>query len=241
MNTERTRPLVGITLFSGREGHKVYTKVQYNYVQSVLDAGGLPWLIPTVADHAQATAYAAELDALVLTGGEDLNPLTYNTEPRVELGLTDLNRDRWEMALLEACDARDLPILGICRGVQVMNVARGGTLYQDIHAETGSTMGHAPIQNPMESLHHRISIDEGSLLRRIFETGDLVVNSFHHQAVRDIGNGLVVTARAADGTIEALEDGDRRFYLGVQFHAEALPPIDASYLRIFSALVDAAR
>ena len=233
-------PIVGISMFSARESHKFYTKVQYNYVQSVVDAGGLPWLVPTLEDLERAAEIAESLDALVLTGGEDMSPFTFNAQPRKELGTTNHYRDRWELALLAACENRGIPILGICRGIQVMNVHRRGTLYQDINAETESVLGHALSSDPMESLHHTISIDDGSLLYRIFETEELLVNSFHHQAVRDLGEGLTVTSTAADGIIEGVEDPSRPFYLGIQFHAEALPPIDSYYLRIFSALVEAA-
>jgi putative glutamine amidotransferase len=233
-------PIVGISMFSARESHKFYTKVQYNYVRSVVDAGGLPWLVPTLEDLERAAEIAESLDALVLTGGEDMSPFTFNAQPRKELGTTNHYRDRWELALLAACENRGIPILGICRGIQVMNVHRRGTLYQDINAETESVLGHALSSDPMESLHHTISIDDGSLLYRIFETEELLVNSFHHQAVRDLGEGLTVTSTAADGIIEGVEDPSRPFYLGVQFHAEALPPIDSYYLRIFSALVESA-
>ena len=235
-----SRPRIGVTMFSGREGHKFYTKVQYNYVRSVHDAGGVPILIPTLTDPDRGVEFASTIDALMLTGGEDMSPLTFGTEPRVELGLTNLERDHWELALLAACEDRGMPILGVCRGMQVMNVHRGGTLYQDIHAETGSTLGHGPFQNPMESLHHTISIESGSRLEAIFQKPELVVNSFHHQAVRELGRDWVVTARAADDVSEGAEDPERDFYLGVQFHAEALPPVDAYYLRLFSALVEAA-
>ena len=234
------RPRIGMTMFSGREGHKFYTKVQYNYVRSIHDAGGVPILIPTLGDLDRSAEFAATIDALMLTGGEDMSPLTFGVEPRVELGQTDLERDRWELALLAACEERDLPVLGVCRGLQVINVHRGGTLYQDIHAETGSTLGHGPFQNPMESLHHTITIESSSRLGEIFGRSELVVNSFHHQALREIGRDLVVTARAADEVVEGAEDPGRPFYLGVQFHAEALPPIDPYYLRLFRALVEAA-
>ena len=235
------RPRIGITMFSGREGHKFYTKLQYNYVQSIYNAGGVPLLIPTLSNLDQSLAFAATIDGLMLTGGEDLNPLTYGAEPRVELGVTDLDRDRWELSLLRACEERDLPILGVCRGLQAMNVHRGGTLFQDISAETESSLGHAPYQNPMESLHHTIDLESGSRLQEIFGRSHLVVNSFHHQAVRDLGRDLVMSAVAADGIIEGAEDPARHFFLGVQFHAEALPPIDSYYLRLFSALVAAAK
>lgn len=234
------RPRIGLTMFSGREGHKFYTKVQYNYVRSVSDAGGVPILIPTLTDVDRSTDFAATIDALMLTGGEDVSPLTFAEEPRVELGPIDLKRDRWELALLAACEERGVPILGVCRGLQVMNVHRGGTLYQDIPAETGSSLGHGAFHDPMESLHHTIRIEAGSRLAAIFDRSELVVNSFHHQAVREVGRNLVVTARAADDVIEGAEDPDRAFYLGVQFHAEALPPIDSYYLRLFSAFVEAA-
>ena len=235
------RPRIGVTMFSGREQHKFYTKVQYNYVQSIYDAGGVPLLIPTLRDVHQAAEYAATIDAVMLTGGEDISPLTFGEQPRTELGQTDLQRDRWELALLAACEAHDMPILGICRGLQIINVHRGGTLYQDIRAETGSTLGHGLFQDPMESLHHSIAIEPGSQLAAIFEQRELIVNSFHHQGLRDLGRDLVATAHATDQVIEGAEDPGRAFYLGVQFHAEALPPIDPYYLRIFTALVDAAK
>lgn len=241
--SKRGAPVVGITMFSAQEAHKFYTKVQYNYVSSVVDAGGVPWLIPTVADTALAVEVVARLDALILTGGEDVSPLMFREEPRPELGLTNLPRDRWEIALLAAAEARGIPILGICRGIQVINVHRGGTLYQDITAETSSPIGHAPFQNPMESLHHTITVEPGSRMEELFPPdadGRIVVNSFHHQALRDMGEGLVITSRAPDGIVEAVEDPGRDFFIAVQFHAEALPPIDRGYLRLFEAVVAAA-
>ncbi|MDA3947845.1 MAG: gamma-glutamyl-gamma-aminobutyrate hydrolase family protein [Spirochaeta sp.] len=240
MSSTTRRPRIGITLFSGREGPKFYTKVQYNYVQSALDAGGTPVLIPTVTDTARAADFVDTIDALMLTGGEDISPLVYGAQPRPELGMTNLTRDRWEIALLRVAEAKRIPILGICRGIQVMAVSRDGDLYQDIQAETESLIGHMPFQNPMESLHHTITIDADSLLSKIFKEEQLIVNSFHHQALKTPGTGLTVTSRAPDGIIEAVEDTTYPFYLGVQFHAEALPPVDTAYLAIFTALIEAA-
>lgn len=235
------KPAIGISMFSGREHLRVYAKVQTNYPNSVSAAGGSPMLLPTLPDPGAAAEMVERLDGLVLTGGEDVNPLVYEADPHRDLGTTDIARDRFEIALLEAAEKRGIPVLGICRGIQVVNVARGGTLYQDIHAESDSKMSHFPKSMPMESLHHRISVEPGSLLRRIFDTDLLTVNSFHHQAVREVGRDLQVTARARDGIIEALEDPSRPFYLAVQFHAEALPSVDPYYLRIFEAFVEAAR
>jgi len=236
-------PRIGISMFSGREQLRVYTKVQTNYPSSVHAAGGLPLLLPTPGgpnETERAEEAVATLDGLVLTGGEDMNPLVYRDEPLAELGTTDIARDRWELALVSAAEKKGIPVLGICRGIQVVNVARGGTLYQDIHAQTESRQSHFPRTMPMESLHHTVSVEPGSLMARIFETERLTVNSFHHQAVKDMGRDLIVTSRAVDGIIEAVEDPSLPFFLAVQFHAEALPPLDAYYLRIFEALVEAA-
>ena len=234
------RPRIGLTMFSGREGGKFYTKVQYNYVQSITDAGGIPVLIPSLPNLEVSAQFAAGIHGLILSGGEDISPLTYGAEPRVELGVTDLNRDRWELALLAACEERKIPIFGICRGFQIMNVHRGGTLYQDLPGETGTALGHAPFDNPMESLHHSITIEPDSALGRITESSELLVNSFHHQAVKTLGRGLKVSARSPDKIIEAAEDPNLPYFMGVQFHAEALPPIHPDYLRLFSALIAAA-
>ena len=237
--SDAARPRIGVTMFSGREGHKFYTKLQFNYVQSIIDSGGLPVLIPTASNIGLAHEYISAIDGLVLTGGEDVNPLVYGGQPRPELGDTDLKRDRFELALVAAAESVDLPVFGICRGLQIMNVFRNGTLYQDLVSEIGTTIGHAPFHLPMESWHHSIEISDGSRLHEIFGRTEVVVNSFHHQAVSEVGNGLTVTARAPDGVIEGMEDPDRAFFLGVQFHAEAMPPLDTYYLKPFSALMDA--
>lgn len=234
------RPSIGISMFSAREQLRVYTKLQTNYPNSVFRAGGAPVLLPTLPDTAVAREMVEKLDALVLTGGEDMNPLVYGEDPHKDLATTDMVRDRWELALLEAAEARRIPVLGICRGIQVVNVARGGSLYQDINAQSESELGHFARTMPMESLHHTITVQPDTLLRRIFDVETLTVNSFHHQAVRDLGGSLEVSARAADGIVEAVEDPSFPFYLAVQFHAEALPAIDPYYLRIFEALVRAA-
>jgi putative glutamine amidotransferase len=236
----KPRPRIGISLAGAREGDRTYVKVQRNYVRSVVEAGAVPVLIPPLREHELAVLYADTLEGLLLTGGDDISPVVYDAEPLPELGVTDLTRDRWELALLRAAEEKTIPILGICRGLQIMNIARGGDLYQDIRKQTDSWIGHAQPEHPMEALHHRITIDDGSLMREIFGTTELRVNSFHHQAVHRIGTGLTITARAADGIVEAVEDRSRRFYLGVQFHAEALPPLDRFYMKIFNAFVSAA-
>jgi putative glutamine amidotransferase len=178
---------------------------------------------------------------LLLTGGQDIDPLSYGRQPHTRLGVTDPQRDRWEIALYRDARRRSLPILGICRGIQLMAVAEGGSLYQDIEAEHGSSVGHFPAELLMERLHHRIDIEADSLLHRICGSRSMAVNSIHHQAVREPGAALHVTARStADGIVEALEDPSDDFVLGIQYHGEALGAVDPQYLALFTAFVSAA-
>lgn len=232
---------IGITMFSGREGQRRYTKVQANYVESVYTAGGIPVLIPTCEDTESAVDFLRGIDGIVFTGGEDVSPLVYGEDPLKELGYADIRRDRWEIALYTAALETGIPILGICRGIQLMNVAEGGTVYQDINSQTESRMGHFPRELPMESLHHYIDIEPESRVHRIFGRDRLLVNSFHHQAIKDAAKVFRISARSADGIIEAVERPDRAFVIGLQFHAEALPPLDPYYLAPFSAMIKAAR
>lgn len=232
---------IGITMFRGREETRRYSKVQENYIESVYKAGGLPILIPTLPTDADPSRYLQELDGIIFTGGEDISPLVYGEEPIKELGHTDINRDKWEISLYRAALDMKKVVLGICRGIQLMNVAEGGTVYQDIYVQHKGAFGHLPRTQAMESYHHHINVDTDSLLYRIYGQEKMVVNSFHHQAIKNLAAPFSVTARSADGIIEGVEREDKDFVLGVQFHAEALPPLDSSYLAIFEALTAAAR
>jgi len=235
-------------MFSAHEGLRHYLKVQFNYITSVAEAGGLPVLIPTPTsgsvDSRELNELAAEyvegMDALVFTGGEDVNPIVYDEDPHVTLGPTDIMRDWWEIRLMQAAERARRPVLAICRGIQVMNVARGGTLVQDITDQTGSKIGHFAANMPMESYHHTVSIEPKTLTSRVFDGREsLIVNSFHHQAVAEPADGLIVSARAADGVIEAIEDPSLPFWLGLQWHAEALPRLERHYLAPFTELIRA--
>lgn len=226
---------------SAREGLRRYLKAQRNYAESVEAAGGIPLYIPQSAEPGRAAEYLEGMNALLLTGGQDISPLTYGEEPHQKLGAVDLQRDRWEIALYRAARELRLPILGICRGIQLMAVAEGGSLYQDIPAQTAGSTGHYPADMPMESLHHSIRIKEGSLLHSICGRDMLEVNSFHHQAVKEPGGPLQITAVSpSDDIIEALEDPSVPFLLGIQYHGEALKAIDPEYLELFHAFIAAA-
>jgi putative glutamine amidotransferase len=199
------------------------------YLRAIEAAGGMPVVLPPLGDP---TALLDRLDGVCLSGGPDLDPDAYGaTERHVELGPTEPSLDAFELALARAADERGLPILGICRGAQALNVARGGTLHQHIpgHRQTA----------PASATTHRVVVDETSLLAAVVGRRPLRVNSFHHQAAERLGRGLRAVAHAADGTIEGIEAPGRGFLLGVQWHAEGLVGL-ARHRALFEALVDAA-
>jgi putative glutamine amidotransferase len=177
------------------------------------------------------------LDGLCLSGGPDLDPATYGAEEHSELGPTWPDLDRAELEVALRADARGMPILAICRGAQALNVARGGTLYQHLPEHPGS-LDHRQ-REPGDVPTHRVEILADSRLAQALETTELEVNSFHHQGIAELGRGLRAVAVATDGSIEGVEDPDRPFLIGVQWHAEALVgrPLEAA---LFTRFVEAA-
>jgi len=194
-----------------------------DYRQSILHVGGEPRVLEASADVEQAIA---GIDGLMLTGGDDVAPSRYGAAPHETVHEAEPGRDEFEIALVAAARARNLPILAICRGIQVLNVACGGTLVQDIPSQVTGALPHSlPVpQHQPYDLAHEIWVDKDSLLARLMRERlvdeALEVNSRHHQAVKDVAKGFVATATAPDGVIEAIEDPAARFCLGVQWHPE---------------------
>ncbi len=232
------RPRIGVTLDVDSERQRY--EIQQAYLDAVLGAGGLPILLP----HAQpvAAAYLALLDGLVVSGGDfDVPPELYGEARREACGPAKPERTRFEKELVEAALAGGLPVLGICGGMQLLNVVRGGTLHQDLRTDAGIT-GHE--QPPPKDLPtHAIKLASGTLLARLLGAGgpEHRVNSTHHQAVKDPGIGVLVAATAPDGVIEAIELPDLTFAMGVQWHPEAVVKHDRRQAGIFAGLVEAAR
>ena len=193
-----------------------------DYPQSVAAAGGLP---VELARDADPEGIIDRLDGLVLTGGADLDPALYGAEEHSQLGEVEPDRDQWELALFRAARVRDLPILAICRGAQLANVAMGGTLVQHVEEEFG--VGHPQWNSDARHAVHEVDIAAGSLLSTILPSTS-GVNSLHHQTIDAVGDGLVVSARAADGVIEGLEIPGAPF-LGVQWHPELLGGPDPTF------------
>ena len=234
------RPLIGISgsirLFDGAER----AGVNAAYVDSISKAGGIPILLTPPIGPDAAAAALDPLDGLVLTGGHDVDPQWYDAHPSPALGPVDSRRDEFELALFHAARKRGLPILGICRGMQLVNVALGGTLYQDLPSEQPGEIHHDP-PVARNSRTHAVTVSEGSRLQAALDAGKLTTNSFHHQAIKDLAPGLTVTARADDGVIEGVESeatGD--WLLAVQWHPEEFHhEANSPDQRLFRALIRA--
>ncbi|HEX3927189.1 MAG TPA: gamma-glutamyl-gamma-aminobutyrate hydrolase family protein [Gemmatimonadales bacterium] len=237
-----SRPRIGVAGVTRESNGQTRTGVNVNYVRAVLAAGGLPILMLPEFSVPETVELFGECDALLLTGGEDVSPEYYSAAPHPKLGTVDQRRDVNELALIAEARARDLPILGICRGIQICNVAFGGTLIQDIPSERPGTLDHDPA-GARAQRSHRVDIEEPSRLAEIMGVTSLDCNSFHHQAVDRIGDGLLATARSPDGLVEGLESANHDDWIvAVQWHPEELAfQPDASELKLFSALIAAAR
>lgn len=208
------------------------------YLRALEAAGALPMVIPPLPEEAIGSLLD-RLDGICLSGGPDLDPDTYGARRHPELGPTELALDRFELEMARRADTREMPILAICRGTQALNVARRGSLIQHL-PEVSPGFAHRQ-STPGDQTSHPVEIDPGSHLAAALEDEEvevpdvLDVNSFHHQAIERLGEGLKVTARAPDGTIEAIEDPDHPFLIGVQWHAETLVhrPYEAALFRHF--------
>lgn len=231
-----SRPRIGVTLDAdaGRGRYELKT----GYVDAVLAAGGLPILLPHVPEA--AAAYLALLDGLVVTGGAfDVPPELYGEVRRPACGTVKPERTAFEKDLLEAALAARLPVLGVCGGMQLLNVVRGGTLFQDLVADAGIAGHEQPAPKDVPS--HDVAVAPGTQLAALVGAGPLRVNSTHHQAVREPGAGVLVSARAADGLAEAIELPDLPFALGVQWHPEACLAHERRHAALYRGLVQAAR
>lgn len=209
------------------------------YIEAIAAAGGLPLLIPASVPPQKAEEYLPLLDGLLLTGGEDIDPSYYGEEPEKELGVVDVERDRMEWELTRLALQWNLPILGICRGIQVLNVAAGGTLWQDIARRSEFHVKHRQ-QAAGDWATHTLRVESGSLLARIFGTTQVRTNTFHHQAVKEVAPGFRAVAWSADGLIEGIEKEGEVFVVGVQYHPELMWRSHEPSRCLFRAFVEAA-
>lgn len=235
------RPIIGITTSSYVQDGKLYNRSYHKNAEAIAKAGGLPIFIPTSLDVETLRAIYDRVDAVLLPGGPDVDPMHYGEERHPRTIHIDHPRDELELTIARWQVEEDRPTFGICRGHQLLNVALGGTLVQDIPDEVGENITHdQPDGQPRSQRLHTIDIAPGSRLASILGMTQVSVNSLHHQSVEQAAPGSVVTAHAPDGVIEAMEMPDKRFMISVQWHPEDLYDGDESMRRLFEAFISAA-
>ncbi|MBR6709139.1 MAG: gamma-glutamyl-gamma-aminobutyrate hydrolase family protein [Clostridia bacterium] len=225
------KPVIGITSSYSEQGQ---IKMRPNYVRCIMDHGGIGVLLPQMTNPDRIREIAEDMDGFLFSGGGDVEPARYGdaeVDPTVK---TAPERDAFEFALLAEVLKLGKPVLGICRGVQVMNVGIGGTLYQHIE-------NHRQTPVPGSVTEQAVSVAKDTELFRITGAEQLLVNTFHHQAVREVGHGVIVSARAEDGTIEAIEMPGHRFFVGVQWHPELFYHLQKPMQSLFAAFVEASK
>jgi putative glutamine amidotransferase len=230
--------VVAVTASVREDAGVARVRLNAAYTSALENAGLIPLIIPPLRDTSAATAVLAHADGLVLTGGEDVDPSIYGRPAHEKLGPICHARDTTEIALVRAAHERRLPTLAICRGIQLVNVAFGGTLIQDISSECPDAIEHES-NTSRSTRSHAVSIEDNSRLAKAVDATDINVNSFHHQAIRDVAPGITVTAHAPDGIIEGAEwTGDDWWMLAVQWHPEELDqtgePWDRGLFRSFT-------
>jgi putative glutamine amidotransferase len=230
------KPIIGVTA-SAKEGR---LSISEDIMFSVIQEGGLPVVLPYLVEEATVAELLTRIDGLLISGGVDVDPLLYGEEPLPQLGSVMPERDSTEIAIIRQALAMDMPVFAICRGAQIVNVAAGGSLYQDVNSQHKGALLHSQ-RSPRDHVSHYVTVETDSMLYSIAGSDRFLVNSFHHQAVKRLASGFRLTATASDGIIEAYESDRHRFVLGVQWHPENLTRKDAIAQRLFNSFVVACR
>lgn len=233
------RPLIGVSGSHNVEERSLF--IRENYMQSVLRAGGLPVLLPHTEDEEIVSALLSRLDGLLLAGGGDVDPARYGEAVLPECGAPDPQRDAFELLAVRMALTRGMPIFGICRGIQMLTVAMGGTLWQDIETQLSVPRGVHEQESPYDAPTHEVTFETVGLFSRVTGENRVFTNSMHHQAVKDPGPELIVEGRSADGVIEAVVGKLSDAVFAVQYHPEYLSHCDAHAARLFSHLTQKAR
>ena len=236
--TDERTPLIAVTPVYDAQEERYALKGAY--MQMLEGLGALPMIMPLTADEDVLDRFLDLCDGLLLSGGADIDPVHYGEINEGLCGSISPLRDAVELKLCRMAVDRDMPVLGICRGHQVLNVALGGTMYQDLKVQQGTTFEHM-VPNPVGGLVHEVAIVPGSPLAELQGAESMMVNSRHHQAIRDVAPGLVVQATAPDGVIEAVYLPEKRFVWGVQWHPESVWTISEENRKIAEAFLRATR
>lgn len=236
MKRKERKPVIAVTAWIDEES----TQLKRDNTEAVLRAGAIPLIVPYIEEQSDIVQICDMTDGLLLVGGKDIDPGYYGEDPLPGLGALAPDRDRLELMLTRVFLNADKPIFAICRGHQLLNVAAGGTLFQDIGRQIERAHLHKQ-DAPRSHLFHRISIDPGTLLENVAGTCECKVNSFHHQAVKVVAPGFRACAWASDGIVEGIESESHRYVLGVQWHPENTASSDAVSCRLFERFVEAAK
>ncbi len=236
---QMTQPLIGISM-SREEKSDIPARdwVRRTYIVAIIEAGGIPVLLP---NEPSSSELLRQCHGLLLTGGGDFDPATFGAANQgTEMASVSTARDTTELGLIRVAEELNMPIFGICRGLQALTVAGGGSLIQDLPSARPDSQIRHNQSEPRVDVTHRVTVDSGTRLAEILQGNSLSVNSFHHQAIERVPEGYVVTAHSDDGIIEAIEDPQAMFRIGVQWHPEDLQTHRAEAKNLFSTFVQAA-
>ncbi len=219
-----SQPLIGITSgYRTIEVKYLHSCLSRKYTQAIIQAGGIPLILPANLPPSQMTAVLPRLDGVLFSGGDDVNPRLYGEEPLPETKKVLAERDELESVLLKSCLEKAKPVFGICRGIQIINTVLGGSLFQYIKTQFADSIQHDRHDYIREKRHHSVEVAPGSLLYRLTGLTTIKVNTLHHQGIRDLAGGLQISGKCSeDGLIEAIEKDCKQFFLAVQWHPEEL-------------------
>ncbi len=226
------KPIIGVTNLIDTAKNSYWMLPEY--LEMIEDLGGIPLIMPVLSDKEDIAQILSQIDGVLLTGGQDIQPSLYRELQLECCGETSLERDECECELIKQAIAKDMPILGICRGVQILNTIHGGTLYQDLATQYHTYVNHH-MSAPYNRYVHKVRLDH--YLRYLLGEDEIAVNSYHHQAVKDLGKGLEVNATAEDDLIEAIALPSKRFVVGVQWHPEFLYDQDEANRHLVHAFI----
>lgn len=236
------KPVIGVTVSKGTtDGGSNYLRLNESNMKALIAAGAMPVMLPITGEDEIIDEYLDLVDGLYFSGGGDVDPLIFNEDPIKEMGNIDHRRDEFELKLFKKAAEKNMPILGICRGEQVINIGAGGSVYQDIHAQREGTKGHSPKSSSGNYAYHSAKIMKDTKLYSLLGTEEININSYHHQAVKEVADGYKVSALAKDGIIEAIESEKHDFIIGIQWHPELMFDRYPVFLKIFEGLVAAAK
>ncbi len=236
------KPIIGILCDidkEEKEDRPLYF-VKSNYVAAINKAGGIPFLIPPGKDKYDMIKLAGNINALLIPGGDDIDPKYFKEDPHPSIVLMDPEINRFQMEFCQVAVNQNIPVLGICAGMQLINIVFGGDIYQDIPSQLPGSVKHKKDKNEEENVFHSINIEKNTGHFNILQREAIKVNSTHHQAIRNIAKGFIVAARSEDGIIEAIESRKHRFVLGVQYHPEDMFQQNKVFLNLFNKLAQEA-